>query len=62
MLSTLPLNCTHLVKGGSYPEICAQRNAEDNGFLLSRLARRGGGRFLWFISRSEIQLINTAAS
>jgi len=28
-----------------YPEICAQRNAEDGGFLLSGLARSGGSRF-----------------
>jgi hypothetical protein len=33
----------------SYPEIYAQRNAEDGGFLLSGLARRGGSRFLLFI-------------
>jgi hypothetical protein len=33
-----PFTCTHLVKGNSYPEICAQRNG---GFHLSRLSRKG---------------------
>jgi len=55
-----PFTYTHLVKGDPFPdhapEVCAQRNAEGDEFLLSGLARRGGSQFLWLLVRLTYSL------